>query len=92
MEKADSFETPLEPFFLGAKVSGKMPATADRAVRYLFRWMGGLPHVRDTLSVLAGCPISCAWWRRRAAVESERFGEPFTVEDARRVLQSGSDA
>ena len=73
-----------------------MPATTDRAVRNLFRRMGGLPHVRGKLSVLADCPISCAWWRRRvaqlAAAESERVGDPFTVEDAHRVLHAGSDA
>ena len=94
--EANCFEPPLEPFFLGAKVTGKMPATTDRAVRNLFRRMGGLPHVRGKLSVLADCPISCAWWRRRvaqlAAAESERVGDPFTVEDAHRVLHAGSDA
>ena len=94
--EADCFESPLAPFFLGAKVSGKMPSTTDRAVRNLFRRMGGLPHERGKLSVLANCPISCAWWRRRvarlAAAESKRVGDPFTVEDAHRVLHAGSDA
>ena len=94
--EADCFEPPLEPFFLGAKVTGKMPASNDAAVRNLFRRMGGLPHVRGKLSVLADCPISCAWWRGRvarlAAAESERVGDPFGVEDAHRVLHAGSDA
>lgn len=94
--EADCFEPPLEPFFLGAKVTGKMPSTTDAAVRNLFRRMGGLPHVRGKLSVLADCPISCAWWRGRvaqlAAAESERVGESFSVEDAHRVLHAGSDA
>ena len=94
--EADCFESPLEPFFLGAKVTGKMPATTDRAIRNLFRRMGGLPHVRGKLSVLADCPISCAWWRRRVAqlavAESERVGDPFSVEDAHRVFHAGSDA
>lgn len=94
--EADSFEPPLEPFFLGAKVTGKMPSTTDAAVRNLFRRMGGLPHVRGKLSVLADCPISCAWWRGRiarlAAAESERVGDPFAVEDAHRVLHAGGDA
>lgn len=94
--KAECFEPPLEPFFLGAKVTGKEPATTDAAVRNLFRRMGGLPHVRGKLSVLADCPISCAWWRRRvarlAAAESERVGEPFSIEDAHRVLHAGSNA
>ena len=94
--EADCFEPPLEPFFLGAKVNGKMPKASDAAVRNLFRRMGGLPHVRGKLSVLADCPISCAWWRRRvaqlAAAESQRVGDPFSVEDAHRVLHAGSDA
>ena len=94
--EADCFEPPLEPFFLGSKVTGKMPTKTDSAVRNLFRRMGGLPHVRGKLSVLTDCPISCAWWRhrvaRRAAVESERVGDPFTVEDAHRVLHAGNDA
>lgn len=94
--EADCFEPPLEPFFLGAKVTGKMPMTTDAAVRNLFRRMGGLPHVRGKLSVLADCPISCAWWRRRvarlAAAESERVGDPFSIEEAHRVLHAGSDA
>ena len=94
--EADCFEPPLEPFFLGAKVSGKMPATTDRAVRNLFRRIGGLPHERGKLSVLANCPISCAWWRRHvarlAAAESKRVGDPFSVKDAQRVLHAGSDA
>ena len=94
--EADCFEPPLEPFFLGAKVTGKMPSTTDAAVRNLFRRMGGLPHVRGKLSVLADCPISCAWWRGRVALlaagESERVGDPFSVEDAHRVLHAGSDA
>ena len=94
--EAECFEPPLTPFFLGAKVTGKEPATTDAAVRNLFRRMGGLPHVRGKLSVLADCPISCAWWRRRvarlAAAESERVGDPFSVEDAHRVLHAGSDA
>ena len=94
--EADCFEPPLAPFFLGAKVTGKMPRSTDAAVRNLFRRMGGLPHVRGKLSVLADCPISCAWWRRRvarlAAAESERVGDPFSVEDAHRVLHAGSDA
>ena len=94
--EANCFEPPLEPFFLGAKVTGKMPAKADTAVRNLFRRMGGLPHVRGKLSVLADCPISCAWWRRRvgqrAAAESERVGDAFSVEDAHRVLHAGNDA
>ena len=94
--EADCFEPPLEPFFLGSKVSGKMPATTDRAVRNLFRRMGGLPHVRGKLSVLADCPISCAWWRLRVARlavdESKRVGDPVSVKDAHRVLHAGSDA
>lgn len=94
--EADCFEPPLEPFFLGAKVTGKMPATTDAATRNLFRRMGGLPHVRGKLSVLADCPISCAWWRGRvaklAAAESERVGDPFSVDDAHRVLHAGGDA
>lgn len=94
--EADCFEPPLAPFFLGAKVTGKMPSTTDAAVRNLFRRMGGLPHVRGKLSVLADCPVSCAWWRGRvaelAAAESERVGDPFSVEDAHRVLHAGSDA
>ena len=94
--EADRFEPPLEPFFLGSKVTGKMPEKTDAAVRNLFRRLGGLPHVRGKLSVLADCPISCAWWRRRvarrAAAESERVGDPVTVEDAHRVLHAGSDA
>ena len=94
--EADSFEPPLEPFFLGAKVTGKMPSTTDAAVRNLFRRMGGLPHVRGKLSVLADCPTSCAWWRGRvarlAAAESERVGDPFAAEDAHRVLHAGTDA
>ena len=94
--EADRFEPPLEPFFLGSKVTGKMPAKTAAAVRNLFRRMGGLPHVRGKLSVLVDCPISCAWWRRRvarrAADESERVGDPFTVDDAHRVLHAGSDA
>ena len=57
----------MEAFFLRAKVTGKVPATTDAAVRNPFRRMGGLPHVRGKLSVLADCPISCAWWRRRVA-------------------------
>ena len=73
-----------------------MPATTDAAVRNLFRRTGGLPHVRGKLSVLADCPISCAWWRGRvaalAAAESERVGEPFSVDDAHRVLHAGTDA
>ena len=94
--EAECFEPPLEPFFLGAKVTGKVPAKPDDAVRNLFRRTGGLPHVRGKLSVLVDCPISCAWWRRRvarrAAAESERVGDPFSVEDAHRVLHAGSDA
>ena len=94
--EADCFEPPMDPFFLGAKVTGKMPSTSDAAVRNLFRRMGGLPHVRGKLSVLADCPISCAWWRGRiaelAAAESERVGDPFSAEDAHRVLHAGTDA
>ena len=94
--EADCFESPLEPFFLGTKATGKMPNAADSAVRNLFRRMGGLPHARGKLSVLADCPISCAWWRRRAArlaaAESERVGDPFSVEDGHRVLHAGHDA
>ena len=94
--EGESFESPLEPFFLGAKVTGKMPSKTDAAVRNLFRRMGGLPHVRGKLSVLADCPISCAWWRGRVAAltaaESERVGEPFSAEDAHRVLHAGGDA
>ena len=94
--EADCFEPPMDPFFLGAKVTGKMPSTTDAAVRNLFRRMGGLPHVRGKLSVLADCPISCAWWRGRvaelAAAESQRVGDPFSAEDAHRVLHAGNDA
>ena len=94
--EADFFEPPLEPFFLGAKVTGKMPAKTDSAVRNLFRRTGGLPHERGKLSVLADCPISCAWWRARvaelASAESARVGNPFTVDDAHRVLHAGGDA
>ena len=94
--EAECFEPPLDHFFLGSKVTGKMPAKTDTAVRNLFRRMGGLPHERGKLSVLVDCPISCAWWRRRvarfAAAESERVGDPFTVEVAHRVLHAGSDA
>ena len=94
--EADCFEPPLQPFFLGAKVTGKMPSTTDTAVRNLFRRMGGLPHVRGKIAVLADCPISCTWWRGRvallAAAESERIGDPFSVEDAHRVLHAGHDA
>ncbi len=94
--EAECFEPRLDPFFLGAKVTGKVPATTDAAVRNLFRRIGGLPHVRGKLSVLVDCPISCAWWRHRvarlAAAESKRVGEPFSVEDAHRVLHAGSDA
>ena len=93
---ANRFEPPLAPFFLGSKVTGKMPGKNDAAVRNLFRRMGGLPHVRGKLSVLADCPISCAWWRghvaRLAAHESEAVGDPFGVEDAHRVLHAGHDA
>lgn len=94
--EVERFEPPLAPFFLGAKVTGKNPATTDAAVRNLFRRMGGLPHVRGKLSVLVDCPISCAWWRghiaRLAAAESKRVGDPFSVEDAHRVLHAGGDA
>lgn len=94
--EAGFFEPPLDPFFLGAKVTGKMPPTTDDAVRNLFRRMGGLPHVRGKLGVLTDCPISCAWWRGRvarlAAAESQRVGDRFSAEDAHRVLHAGNDA
>ena len=94
--EAGCFESPLEVFFLGAKVTGKEVGKPDQAVRNLFRRMSGLPHARGKVSVLADCTISCAWWRGRvarlAADESVMVNDPFSTEDAHRVLHAGNDA
>ena len=63
----------------------------DATARNVCRYLGGLPHVRGKVSVLADCPLSRAWWRVRMARRiSDASEHHLTFEDTHKMLHRPS--
>lgn len=56
-------------------LEGSRSDTYEGQVRNLLRRIGGIERVRGKVSVLVDCPLSAAWWRRKAATEAVRVLE-----------------
>ena len=78
-------DDPVATFSTGS--SGKRNPNLDKLTRDTLRRLGGLAHIRFTVSAFSDCPLARAYWRRRFATEAaEQSQGALTVESAHKAL------